>query len=54
MVLSKAYVGLYLLITKFEAYRLDIGSLNFLLDSLSLREHITKVGSSFRKWSEIC
>ena len=43
-----------LLIAKLEAYGLDIGSLNFLLDYLSLRKHRTKVGSSYRKWSEIC
>ena len=43
-----------LLIAKLEAYGLDVGSLNFLLDYLSLRKHRTKVGSSYSKWSEIC
>ena len=43
-----------LLIPKLGEDKLDIGSLNFLLDYLSLRRHITKVGSSYRKWSEIC
>ena len=33
---------------------MDYGSLNFLLDYLSLRRHRTKVGSSYSKWSEIC
>ena len=37
-----------------EAYRLDVGNLNFLLDYFSLRKHRTKVGFSYRKWSEIC
>ena len=52
--LSKAYDRLShdLLIAKLEAYRLDIDSLNFLLNHLSLRRHITKVGSSYCKWSE--
>ena len=56
MDLSKAYDCLShdLLIAKLEAYGLDIGSLNFLLDYLSLRKHRTKVGSSYSKWSEIC
>ena len=56
MDLSKAYDCLThdLLIAKLEAYRLDVGSLNFLLDYLSLRKHRTKVGSSYSKWSEIC
>ena len=56
MDLSKAYNCLSndLLIAKLEAYGLDIGSLNFLLDYLSLRKHRTKVGSSYSKWSEIC
>ena len=43
-----------LLIAKLEAYGLDVGSLNFLLDYLSLRKHRTKVGSPCSKWSEIC
>ena len=51
MDLSKAYD---LLIAKLEAYGLDIGSLNLLLDYLSLRKHRTKVGLSYSKWSEIC
>ena len=56
MDLSKAYDCLShdLLIAKLEAYGLDVGSLNFLLDYLSLRRHRTKVGSPYRKWSEIC
>ena len=54
--LSKAYDCLShdMLIPKLEAYRLDVGSLNFLLDYLSLRKHRTKVGSSYSKWSETC
>ena len=43
-----------LFIAKLKAYGLDVGSLNFLLDYLSLRKYRTKVGSSFSKWSEIC
>ena len=39
---------------KLEAYGLDVGSLNFLLDYRSLRKHRTKVGSSYSKRSEIC
>ena len=56
MDLSKAYDCLShdLLIAKLEAYGLDIGSLKFLLDSVSVRKHKTKVGSSYSKWSEIC
>ena len=56
MDLSKAYHFLShdLINEKLEAYRLDVGSLNFLLDYLSLRKHGTKVGSSYSKWSEIC
>ena len=42
------------MIAKLEAYGLDIDSLNFLLDYLSLRKHRTKVGSSCSKWYEIC
>ena len=42
-----------LLIAKLKAYGLDVGSLNFLLDYLSLRKHRTKVGFSYSKWSEI-
>ena len=55
MDLSKAYDCLShdLLIAKLEAYGLDVGSLNFLLDYLSLRKHRTKVGSSYSKWSKI-
>ena len=56
MDLFKAYDCLSddLLIAKFEAYGLDVGSLNFLLDYLSLRKDRMKVGSSYSKWSEIC
>ena len=43
-----------LLIAKLEAYGLRVGSLNFLVDYLSLRKHRTKVGSSYSKWSETC
>ena len=42
------------LIAKLEAFELDIGSLSFLLVYLSLRKQRNKVGSSYRKWSEIC
>ena len=42
------------MIAKLEAYGLDVGSLNFLLDYLSLSKHRTKLGSSYRKRSEIC
>ena len=47
MDLSKAHDCLShdLLIAKLEAYGLDTGSLNFLLDYLSLRKLRTKVGS---------
>ena len=56
MGLSKAYDCLSqdLLIAKLEAYGLDVDSLNFLLDYLSLRKHRTKERSSYSKWSEIC
>ena len=55
MDLSKAYACLShdVLIVKFEAYELDIGSLNFLLDYVSLEKYKTKVGSSYSKWSKI-
>ena len=43
-----------LLIAKLEAYGLDVGSLNFLLDYLSLKKNRTKVGSSYSKWFDIC
>ena len=33
---------------------MKLGSLNFLVDYLSLRKHRTKVGSPYSKWSEIC
>ena len=56
MGLSKAYGCLShgLLTAKSEAYRLDTGSLDFLLDYLSLRKYTTKVSPSYSKWSEIC
>ena len=56
MDLSKAYESLshVFIIVKLEAYGLDIGSFNFLLDYLSLRKDRTKVGFSYSKWSEIC
>ena len=40
------------MIAKLETYGLNIGSLNFLLDYLSLRKHRNNVGSSYSKWSE--
>ena len=43
-----------LLTAKLEAYVLDIGSLNFLLDYLSSRRERNKVGSSCNEWSKIC
>ena len=47
MDLSKAYDCLShgLLIAKLEAHGLDVGSLNFPSNYLSLRKHRTKVGS---------
>ena len=53
MDLSKAYNCLShdLLITKLEAYGLDVDSLHFLLDYLNLRKHRSKVGTSCSKWS---
>ena len=56
MDLSKAYDCLShdLLIAKLKAYELDVGTLHFLLNYLSLRKHRTKVGNSYSKWSEIC
>ena len=55
MDVSKAYDCLPhdLLITKLEAYGLENGSLNFLLDYLSFRKQRTKVGSDYSKWSNI-
>ena len=58
----RGYVGIILLnlskalkclshdlkIAKLEACGLDISTLNFLLDHLSLRKHRTRVGSSYR------
>ena len=51
MDLSKAYDFLShdLLIAKLEAYGSDTGSLDFLLDYLSLGKHRTKLGSSSSK-----
>ena len=40
--------------TILEAYGLDIGTLDFLLDNLSLREHRTKLDPTHSKWFEIC
>ena len=50
--LSKAYDCLShdLLIAKLDPYGLDIGSLKFLLDYLSLRKNRTNIGSSCSKW----
>ena len=42
-----------LLIAKLEAYGLDNGSLNLLLDYLSFRKQSTKVGSTYSKWSKV-
>ena len=42
-----------LLIAKLEAYGFDNGGLNLLLDYLSFRKQITKVGSAYSKWSKI-
>ena len=55
MDLSKAYDCLPhdLLIAKLEAYGLDNDSLTLLLDYLSFRKQITKVGSAYSKWSKI-
>ena len=55
MNLSNAYDCLPhdLLIAKLEAYGLDNGSLNLLLDYLSFRKQRTKVGSTYSKWSKI-
>ena len=52
MDLSKAYDCLPhdLLKAKLEAYGLDNGSLNLLLDYISLRKLRTKVGFAYSKW----
>ena len=42
------------LLAKLEAYGLDIGSLKFQLDDLSLRQHRTKLDPSCSKWPKIC
>ena len=42
-----------LLIAKLEAYGLQNGSFNLLLDYLSFRKERTKVGSAYSKWSKI-
>ena len=54
MDLSKAYDCLLhdLLIAKLEAYGLDNGSLNLILDYFSFRKQRAKVGS-YSKWSKI-
>ena len=53
--MSKAFDCLphNLLIAKLEAYDIDNGSLNLLLDYLSFRKQRTKVGSAYNKWSKI-
>ena len=55
MDLSKAYDCLPhdLLIAKLGVYGLDRSSLRFLMDYLNSRKQLTKVGSSYSKWSEI-
>ena len=55
MDLSKACDCLHhdLLIAKLEAYGLDNGSLNLLLEYLSFRKQGTKFGSVNGKWSKI-
>ena len=52
--LSKVYNGLPndLLIAKLEAYDLDNGNLNLLLDYLSFRKQRTTVGFPYSKWSK--
>ena len=54
MDLSKVYNGLPddLLIAKLEAYDLDNGNLNLLLDYLSFRKQRTTVGFPYSKWSK--
>ena len=42
-----------LLIAKLEAYGLQNGSLNLLLDNLSFRKQRPKVGSAYSKWLNI-
>ena len=55
MDLSKAYDCLPhdLIIAKLEAYGLDTNSLRFLFHYLSCRKQKTKMGSAYRKWSEV-
>ena len=55
MDLSKAYdcLPLDLLIAKFGAYGLQKSSLRLIMDYLNSRNQRAKVGSSYRKWSEI-
>ena len=55
MDLSKAYDCLphNLLTAKLEAYGIDNGSPNLLLNYLSFRKQRTKVGSVYSKWSKI-
>ena len=40
------------LIAKLEAYGLDNGSFNLVLDYLGFRKQRTKVGSTYSKWSK--
>ena len=42
-----------LLIAKLEVHVLENDSLNLLLEYLSFRKQRTKVGSAYRKWSNI-
>ena len=55
MDLSKAYDCLPhdILIAKLEAYGIDNGRLNLLLDYLSFKKQRTKVGFAYNKWSKI-
>ena len=38
---------------KLEAYGIDSGRINLLLDYLSFKKQRTKVGSAYNKWSKI-
>ena len=55
MDLSKAYdcIPHNLLIAKLECYGVDKASLRLLLDYLTRRKQLTKIGSSFSFWRHI-